>query len=137
MQSGTTGMNTVRIYNPVKQGHDQDPTGAFTRAWVPELAAVPDRFVQTPWEWDGAPGILDRRYPRPIVDVKAAAAQARDAVWGLRRGDAFRAEAAAVVKKHASRKDGGAGRHFVNDRDARRPRSGKGDRDTRQLALDL
>ncbi|MEM9754864.1 MAG: FAD-binding domain-containing protein, partial [Pseudomonadota bacterium] len=38
MQSGVTGMNTVRIYNPVKQGHDQDPDGAFTRQWVPELA---------------------------------------------------------------------------------------------------
>ena len=31
MQSGTTGMNTVRIYNPVKQGRDQDPAGVFTR----------------------------------------------------------------------------------------------------------
>jgi deoxyribodipyrimidine photo-lyase len=139
MQSGTTGMNTVRIYNPVKQGHDQDPTGAFTRAWVPELADVPDGFLQTPWDWDGATGLLDRRYPRPIVDVKAAAAFARDAVWGVRRGAAFREEAAAVVQKHASRKDGGAGRHFVNDR-YQAPRS-KGARrkggDARQLAMDF
>jgi deoxyribodipyrimidine photo-lyase len=137
MQSGTTGMNTVRMYNPVKQGHDQDPTGAFTRAWVPELADVPDRFLQTPWDWDGAQTLLDRRYPRPLVDLKAAAAFARDAVWGVRKGDAFRAEAAAVVKKHASRKDGGAGRHFVNDRDpkSRRPRSKGGD--GTQLAMDL
>ena len=37
MQSGTTGINTVRIYNPVKQGYDQDPTGVFTRKWLPEL----------------------------------------------------------------------------------------------------
>ena len=42
MQSGTTGMNTVRIYNPVKQGKDQDPTGVFTRHWLPELAEVPE-----------------------------------------------------------------------------------------------
>ncbi len=27
MQSGTTGINTIRIYNVVKQGYDQDPRG--------------------------------------------------------------------------------------------------------------
>jgi ATP-dependent Clp protease ATP-binding subunit ClpB len=29
MQSGTTGTNTVRIYNPVKQSTDQDPEGKY------------------------------------------------------------------------------------------------------------
>ncbi len=113
MQSGTTGINTPRIYNPVKQGHDQDPAGAFTRAWVPELAEVPDGFLQEPWKWPGAKGLLGRRYPDPVVDVAAAARAARDAVWGVRRGDVYRAEAARIVKRHASRKDG-TGR-FIRD----------------------
>ena len=129
MQSGTTGMNTVRIYNPVKQGHDQDPTGAFTRAWVPELAAVPDALLQEPWRWDGAAG-LD--YPAPVVDVAAAARAAREKVWAVRRGAGFRDEAAQLVDKHASRKDR-AGR-FVNDR---APRRKKAKTDTRQMKLDL
>jgi deoxyribodipyrimidine photo-lyase len=120
MQSGTTGMNTVRIYNPVKQGLDQDPTGAFTRLWCPELRDVPDGFLQTPWAWPDAPRLLGKRYPAPIVDVAAAARAARDTVWAVRRGDAFQAEAARIIHKHASRKDGGAGRHFVNDRAPRR-----------------
>jgi deoxyribodipyrimidine photo-lyase len=124
MQSGTTGMNTVRIYNPVKQGRDQDPTGAFTRAWVPELAPVPDRFLQEPWLWEGA-GRL--RYPPPVVDVAAAARAAREAVWAVRRGGAFRAEAARIVARHASRKDP----RFVNDREPR-PKG-----DARQMSLDL
>ncbi|MFD1193542.1 FAD-binding domain-containing protein [Seohaeicola saemankumensis] len=102
MQSGTTGINTLRIYNPVKQGLDQDPTGAFTRSWLPELADVPDGLLQEPWRWDGAGGL---RYPAPIVDVKTAAAAARDRVWAVRQGDGFRAQAAKVVRKHASRKD--------------------------------
>ena len=34
MQSGTTGINTVRIYNPVKQGYDQDPQCVFIRPLV-------------------------------------------------------------------------------------------------------
>jgi deoxyribodipyrimidine photo-lyase len=132
MQSGTTGMNTVRIYNPVKQGLDQDPGGVFTRTWLPELAEVPDRFLQTPWAWEGAGRVLGRAYPEPVVDVAEAARQAREKVWAVRQGGAFRAEAQRIVKKHASRKDGGAGRHFVDDR------AGRGRRvDARQLKLDL
>jgi deoxyribodipyrimidine photo-lyase len=117
-------MNTVRIYNPVKQGRDQDPDGVFTRTWVPELAEVPDRWLQEPWLWEGA-GRL--RYPPPVVDVAAAARAAREAVWGARKGEAFRREAARIVERHASRKDP----RFVNDRE-RRPRG-----DARQMSLDL
>lgn len=113
MQSGTTGMNTVRVYNPVKQGLDQDPDGGFTRKWVPELAAVPDAYVQEPWLWDGAHKVLGKTYPEPLVDVKAAARAARETVWGVRKGAAFRAEAAKIVHKHASRKD--RTRRFVRD----------------------
>lgn len=129
MQSGTTGMNTVRIYNPVKQGHDQDPTGAFTREWVPELRDVPDPYLQEPWRWDGAAALLGHTYPAPIVDVAAAAKAARQAVWGVRRGSAFRAEADRVVERHASRKDR-TGR-FVNDREKMK------DPGPEQLGLDL
>jgi len=117
MQSGTTGMNTLRIYNPIKQGHDQDPTGAFTRRWCPELAAVPDALLQEPWRWEGAARLP---YPPPIVDVAEAARQARARIGAVRRGDGFRDEAAQVVRKHASRK-------------RRSPRRGDG----RQLSLDL
>lgn len=128
MQSGTTGMNTVRIYNPVKQGKDQDPNGIFTRRWCLELADVPDAYLQEPWLWEGAGQLA---YPPPIVDVAAAAKEARARIWAVRRGEAFRAEAAEVIEKHASRKDG-TGR-FVNDRAPRkrqRPASN-------QLSLDL
>lgn len=130
MQSGTTGINTIRIYNPVKQGWDQDPTGAFTRRWVPELAPVPDAFLQEPWKWPGAATLLGRRYPEPLVDVTAAARAARDAAWGLRKAPGYREAAMEVVEKHASRADG-TGR-FVNDR-ARPARRGM----ERQLVLDL
>ncbi len=115
MQSGTTGMNTVRIYNPVKQGHDQDPTGVFTRRWVPELADVPDEFLQEPWRWDGAGRLLGHVYPEPLVDVKAAAKEASSRVWGVRRGAAFRDEAARIVEKHASRKEPGVPMRFRRD----------------------
>lgn len=103
MQSGTTGTNIPRIYNPVKQGHDQDPTGAFTRRWVPELSTVPDAYLQSPWRWTGAGRVLGRRYPEPIVDVTTAQRDAREAVWGLRRKPAARAERVEIIERHAPR----------------------------------
>jgi deoxyribodipyrimidine photo-lyase len=126
MQSGTTGINIPRIYNPVKQGLDQDPTGAFTRAWVPELATVPDAFLQEPWKWPEAQRLLGHRYPEPVIDVAAAAREARDAVWSARRAPGFAGTAAAIVHRHASRADP----RFVNDRTRRH-------RPTAQLTLDL
>ncbi|MFN3972662.1 MAG: FAD-binding domain-containing protein [Gemmobacter sp.] len=127
MQSGTTGINTIRIYNPVKQGQEQDPTGAFTRRWLPELAGVPDAVLQEPWRWPMARG-LD--YPEPLIDPAVAARAARDAVWGLRKQGDFAADAARIVTRHASRADG-SGR-FVNDRAPKRRKTA-----TTQLMLDL
>ena len=105
MQSGVTGMNTIRIYNPIKQGHDQDPIGAFTRRWCPELRDVPLAHLQTPWTWsDGRATLLDHTYPAPIVDVASAARAAKTAVFERRKDPAMRAHTARVVHKHASRK---------------------------------
>ncbi|MEM8769929.1 MAG: FAD-binding domain-containing protein, partial [Pseudomonadota bacterium] len=104
MQSGTTGINAVRIYNPIKQGHDQDPTGAFVRRWVPELAAVPDEFVQEPWRWSEAGKLLDRHYPAPILDHQQAARDAKARIWSLRGNAEHKQQAAAIQKKHGSRK---------------------------------
>ena len=129
MQSGVTGINTIRIYNPVKQGLDQDPTGAFTRRWVPELAAVPDAFLQEPWKWPGARGLLGRLYPEPVVDVQAAARAARDACWGLRKERRHDPDIAEVIERHASRADP----RFVNDRSPRPRRR----TDAAQMSFDL
>lgn len=132
MQSGTTGINTPRIYNPIKQGIDQDPTGAFTRRWLPELADVPDRYLQTPWAWDGAGRVLGRTYPEPIIDVAEAARIARDRIFAMRR-TVDSDETRRVIRKHASRKDSAG--HFVNDRAPRKPRRPKPD--DAQFKLDL
>ena len=106
MQSGTTGINTVRIYNPVKQGHDQDPDGVFVRRWVPELSEVPDRFIHEPWRWQDAETVLDKAYPFPVIDHLAAAKEARQKVWAVRRSPEFRRRAGEIQEKHGSRRSG-------------------------------
>ena len=113
MQSGTTGINIPRIYNPVKQGLDQDPTGAFTRRWLPELAAVPDAFLQEPWRWPEARRLLGHRYPEPVVDIASAAREARERIWTARRSAGFAETAIHIVERHASRSGNREGRRPV------------------------
>lgn len=103
MQSGTTGINTIRIYNPVKQGLDQDPDGHFMRAHVPELAAVPDEYIHEPWRWSGAASLS---YPPPIVDNAIAARSARESLYGLRKVSGHASAAQEIADKHGSRKAG-------------------------------
>ncbi|QJE73605.1 deoxyribodipyrimidine photo-lyase [Aerophototrophica crusticola] len=132
MQSGTSGINTIRIYNPVKQAEDHDPAGTFTRRWLPELAGVPGHLLQEPWKMDAAEQeragcILGRDYPLPLVDHQEAARAARDKVWAARRGPDFHALADAIQDRHGSRK---SGLKPSNPTKARKKPAG-------QLALDL
>lgn len=104
MQAGTTGVNTVRMYNPVKQSQEHDPDGAFIKKWVPELADVPTPFIHEPWrmtEMEKAMlGLSSLDYPAPLVDVTDAGRVARDKIWGHRKSAAVRAEKARIVKVH-------------------------------------
>ncbi len=106
MQAGTTGINTTRIYNPVKQSRDQDPQGTFIRAWVPEIAAIPDAHLHTPWTAPEARRVLGEAYPRPIVDHQQAARDARHRMGRMRADPDAKAQADAIQSKHGSRKSG-------------------------------
>lgn len=100
MQSGTTGVNTIRMYNPVKQGLDQDPDGVFIRRWVPELAPLPVPAIHRPWRH----GV--RCYPAPVGDHAALAGVARERLWSVRRGEGYRVMAEAIQHRHGSRRSG-------------------------------
>ncbi len=109
MQSGTTGINAVRIYSPVKQVIDQDPRGEFIRRWVPELAPVPVAYLPEPYKMplDEAARLgcrIGRDYPRPIVENTKAMREARERLSALRRGGEARQESRAVYEKHGSRR---------------------------------
>jgi deoxyribodipyrimidine photo-lyase len=111
MQSGTTGINTLRMYSPTKQARDQDPQGIFIRQWVPELARVPLPYLAEPWKMDisvqrMAACLIGHDYPAPIVDDKIALQAAKDRMYGLRAQGDSRAEARAVQQRHGSRKSG-------------------------------
>jgi len=127
MQSGLTGINAPRIYNPAKQSTDQDPDGAFIRRWVPELAGAPTAALHAPWLYfDGPPPNF---YPARIVDHEAASRAARARLSAIRHEAGYGDAAQRVYRKHGSRK-----RPIHNDDSGRRQRP---KRDTRQLGFDL
>ncbi|SUZ32223.1 Cryptochrome-like protein cry2 [Roseibaca ekhonensis] len=137
MQSGTTGINTLRIYNPVKQGHDQDPEGRFIRAWVPELAQIAPAHLHEPWTAPNAGAVLGTRYPEPLVDLAQAARRARDVMWGLRKDAGFGDAAREIAVKHASRARGTDRSSAGAKRAATRKRPSKKGSDPAQLSFDL
>lgn len=108
MQSGTTGINLPRIYNPLKQARDHDPKGSFVRQWLPYLRRVPDTWIFEPWRM---PPELRVRYglgegvlPMPPVDLEAATRLAKARLFALRAQPEIKAAKAAIVARHASRK---------------------------------
>lgn len=109
MQAGVTGINTIRIYSPIKQVADQDPQGEFIRLYLPELADVPDKHLAEPHRMTSMEQTffgckIDQDYPAPIVDHKTRYKEARDRMFQYKRRPETREAAEQVYKKHGSRR---------------------------------
>ena len=109
MQSGTTGINTTRVYNPVKQAADHDPQGRFVRRWLPAMRRVPDSWLLEPWRMpesvqQGAGVYLGTDLPAPPVELEAATRLAKARLYARRGQDAVRAAKADIVSRHGSRR---------------------------------
>jgi len=75
--SGCDAQPYFRIFNPVTQGRTYDPDGAYVRRWLPELAALPTRYIHEPWRAPAATLAqaelkLGEHYPLPVVDHATA-----------------------------------------------------------------
>ena len=89
MQSGVTGINAIRIYNPVKQQSDHDPNGIFIRRWCPELESVPDEYLPYPHlmaeTFQKKIGCrIGKDYPAPVIDIKLSTLKAKKIIYGIK-----------------------------------------------------
>lgn len=109
MQSGVTGINTIRIYSPQKQLLDQDPEGEFIKMYIPELKDIPKGDLAHPHlmppllqlSLNFAPG---SSYPLPIVDPKKSYKEAQQRIFEWKTRPEVRRQSKHVYQKHGSRK---------------------------------
>ena len=109
MQSGVTGINTFRIYNPVKQSIEHDNNGTFIKKWVPELKNLHSSFIHEPWKMDPTTQknnncILGKDYPNRIVIHEEAIKFARNEIKKVLKTDNYYETSKKVFLKHGSRK---------------------------------
>jgi len=105
MQAGTTGVNTIRIYNPIKNSIEHDLDGIFIKTWLPELTQIPKKFIHEPWKISldnqiKYNCIIGKNYPLPIVDIEASRKFASEKVWEIRKNTVVKEEAKRILQKH-------------------------------------
>jgi deoxyribodipyrimidine photo-lyase len=105
MQAGFTATNTIRIYNPTKNGLEHDSEAKFIKKWVPELASLPIDLVIEPWKITPMEKMMYNFYPGenyllPIVAIQATRAFALKQLYGKQKEAFTKKEKKRILDVH-------------------------------------
>jgi deoxyribodipyrimidine photo-lyase len=106
MQAGTTGVNSIRIYNPIKQSVEKDKEGTFIKKWVPELRDLPVEFLHRPWLMTEMDELLfsfklGKNYPKPIVDFEKSYKRSQELLWRTKQSESNKKHSQKILQKHS------------------------------------
>ena len=105
MQAGEVGVNTIRIYNPVKNGLEHDPDAIFIDKWVPELKHLPIPFKHEPFKMTALEQTfydfkMGEDYPTPIINVDKSRKMAANTIWAMKKDKDVISESHRILNKH-------------------------------------
>lgn len=90
MQAGTTGIHTIRMYNPVKQSLDNDSEGNFIKKYIPEIRQLPSHLIHEPYkvaplEFKMFNISLPDHYIKPIINITQSARDAKEKIYAHKK----------------------------------------------------
>ena len=107
MQAGVTGINSIRVYNPIKQSIEKDPKANFIKRWIPELSKINSDYIHRPWELteiDLIDNPIPETYKSPIVPTSLSRTNTIKNLWKLRTDKLVKKESKRLLNIHVRKK---------------------------------
>jgi deoxyribodipyrimidine photo-lyase len=101
MQAGVTGINTIRIYNPMKQALEHDVDALFIKKWVEELRGYePGYILNLPSKNYDLFSQPESNYSQPLYNFQERIKKTKDLLWQWKKSNKVKKNNLKILSKH-------------------------------------
>jgi deoxyribodipyrimidine photo-lyase len=101
MQAGITGINTIRIYNPMKQALEHDTDTLFIKKWVEELRGYDSGYIlNLPNKNYDLFFQHESLYPQPLYGFEKKVKKTKDLLWEWKKSNKVKNNNLKILSKH-------------------------------------